>query len=218
MLSRLKSILRERGHVLYTRPYELNIVGLRTGDVIANRFIDQVHVFYRTSSTKWNHHVYNATTDPGTFWLNNPMQPEGTAILAQGQYVDAYELGLHKGEYEALVQRKPVTIYRDYDRTAYLDMLNGKAETGFFGIDIHRALSEGKTFYVDEFSAGCQVFQDADDFMEFLGLCKQHSQLYGNSFSYTLIDFRVMRREVLRRMALGGLFFSLALLTWYKID
>jgi len=218
MLSRLKSILRQNRHVLYTRPYELNIVGVRSGSVIANRFIDEIHVFYKVSGEKWNHHVFKATTDPGTFWLKNPMQPDGAAILASGQYVDAWEIGLHKGEYEALVQKAPVTILRDYDRSAYLDFMNGEKYTGLFGIDIHRALSAGKTFFVDEFSAGCQVFQDAGDFLQFMDLCKKHSTLYGNSFTYTLLDFRALRREALRRMAMGSILLGLGMLAWYNYD
>ncbi len=204
MLSRIKSILRSKGLILYTRPYELNIVGLRSASTTANRFDDQIHVFYRTEGIKWNYHVYKATTDPGTFWLKNPMQPQGTAILAQGQYVDAYRIGLHKGQYKALVQCRPVTIIRDYDRDAMLDFMNGMRITGLFGIDIHRAAKTGTTLTVDRYSAGCQVFADAVDFDRFMDLCEKHRKLYGNRFTYTLIDFRAIRRETIRRLLLAG--------------
>lgn len=204
MLSRLKSILHSNGFVLYKQPYELNIVGLRSSVTTANRFDDEIHVFYRTEGIKWNYHVYNATTDPGTFWLKNPMQPQGTAILAQGQYVNAYRIGLHKGQYKALVQCKPVTVIRDYDRDAVLDWMNGVKMTGYFGIDIHRAAVSGITKTVDRYSAGCQVFADADNFYEFMDLCEKHRQLYGNHFTYTLIDFRALKRELSRRLLLAG--------------
>ena len=98
--------------------------------------------------------MYKATTDPGTFLLRNPMQEQGTAILAQGQYVNAYELGLHRGQYEALVQQKPLTIIRDYDRDAKLDFSNGTKTTGYYGINIHRANRTGTTKTVDKNSAG----------------------------------------------------------------
>ncbi len=218
MLHEEKSILRLKGYKLYTRPYELNIVGLRSKNTIPNRFDDEIHVFYKVSPLKWNYHVFKATTDPGTFWLENPLSPQGTAILAQGQYVDAYEIGMHKGEYEALVQKRPVTVIRDYERKAYLDFMNGKKDTGLFGIDIHRALAQGTTLYVDKFSAGCQVFQNADDFDFFMNLCRNHTELYGNSFTYTLVDFRAMRREAARRILIGSFTLGFGLFAWYQAD
>lgn len=204
VLQKLRAILKHKGFKLYTRPFELNIVGLRSASTIPNRFDDELHVFYKASPTKWNYHVYKATTDPGTFWLRNPMQEQGTAILAEGQYLGAYVLGLHRGQYEALVQHKPVTIIRDYDRNAKLDFRNGRKTTGYYGINIHRASSQGTTKYVDKYSAGCQVFENVDAFHEFVALCERHNHLYGNSFTYTLIDFRAVKRETYRRIALSA--------------
>ncbi len=213
-----KSILRTLGYKVYTRPYEMNIVGVRNKGIIPNRFDDEIHVFFKTSPLKWEYHIYKATTDPGTFWLENPMEPQGTAILMQGQYADAYAIGLHRGEYEALVQVKPVTVLRDYQRTAYIDFFNGVRDTGLFGIDIHRAKAQGSTLYVDRYSAGCQVFQNAEDFYAFMQMCYRHSFLYGNSFTYTLIDYRAMRRGVMRRTLIGSAGLALGLLAWYEID
>lgn len=204
VLQKLRAILKHKGYKLYTRPYELNIVGLRSASTIPNRFDDEIHVFYKVSPIKWNYHVYKATTDPGTFWLRNPLQPQGTAILAQGQYVNAYEMGLHRGKYLALVQRKPVTIMRDYHRDASLDFYNGKKTTGLYGINVHRANSTGTTKTVDKYSAGCQVFENAKAFQEFLRLCESHRSMYGNKFTYTLIDFRAVKRETYRRIAVGA--------------
>lgn len=215
---RVKSILKRKGFVLHTRPYELNIVGIRSHTVLPNRFDDEIHVFYKSKPKKWEYHIFKATTDPGTYWLKNPMQPQGTAILAQGQYVNGYQIGLHQGKYKALVQAKPVGILRDYDRNAKLDFLNGYKESGFFGINIHRAFAQGKTKIVDKFSAGCQVFSNARDFDFFMGLAEQHSKLYGNLFTYTLLDFRAMRRESWRRIAIGILTLGLGLTGLYYYD
>lgn len=194
------------------RPFELNIVGLRSNSVFPNRFDDEIHVFYKTDTSRWNYHIFKATTDPGTFWLRNPSEPQGTAILAEGQYTNAYELGMHRGKYQALVQRKPVTVIRDYDRDAKLDFYNGTKTTGLYGINIHRANSTGTTKTVDKNSAGCQVFENADSFQLFLLLCERHRQHYGNEFTYTLIDFRAVKRETYRRIAMSaGLFGLIAL-------
>jgi hypothetical protein len=218
ILPKVKSILRSQGYVLHTRPYELNIVGVRTRNAKANRFDDEIHVFYKSKPGKWEYHIFKATTDPGTYWLENPMQPQGTAILAQGQYVNAYHIGMHLGKYKALVQVGAVKIMRDYDRNAKLDFLNGKKDTGFFGINIHRAMAQGTTKRIDKFSAGCQVFQNAVDFSHFMGMCEKHSQLYGNRFTYTLIDFRAMRRESLRRIAIGTLTLGIGLIGFFKYN
>lgn len=218
MLDKVKSILSEKGYVIYSRPFELNIVGVRSKNTNSNRFDDEIHVFYRVSLLKWNYHVYKVTTDPGTFWLKNPMQPQGTAILAQGQYINAYEIGLHKGQYKALVQRKPITILRDYDRNAILDFNNGTKVVGQFGINIHRAMSQGTTKVIDKFSAGCQVFQNASDFAEFMSLCENHRKLYGNQFTYSLIDFRALRREGIKRILVGTFTLGLGLFAYYKYD
>jgi hypothetical protein len=207
MLQKIKSLLHGKGYELFTRPYELNIVGLRSKSTLPNRFDDELHVFYKTSPLHWDYHVFKITTDPGTFWLKNPMQPQGTAILAEGQYRDAYSIGLHRGKYKALVERKPLTIIRDYDRNAVLDFYNGRKTKGNYGINIHRANRIGITKTVDKNSAGCQVFANASDFDAFMKLSEKHKNLYGNKFTYTLIDFRTQIRQKIRTASLitGGL-------------
>ncbi len=71
---------------------------------------------------------------------------------------------------------------------------------------------------VDKFSAGCQVFANASDFEFFLELAEQHAKLYGNKFTYTLLDFRAMRRESLRRIAIGTLTLGIGLIGLYYYD
>ena len=63
MLSKVKSILRRKGYKVFSRPYELNIVGIRSKNTRSNRFDDEIHVFYKTGPVKWRYHVYKATTD-----------------------------------------------------------------------------------------------------------------------------------------------------------
>lgn len=205
MIGRVETIFRQRGYRLQTKPYELNILGIRSPETRANRFDDEIHVFYKNSKGTWDYHIFKATTDPGTFWLKNPSSPQGTAILAPGQYKDAYQIGRHQNTYKALVQRGPVNIIRDYDRNAWLDFLKGKPQHGMFGINIHRAFANGTAKTVDRFSAGCQVFANTADFQRFLAMCDKHQSLYGNKFSYTLIDLRAIRKETVRRIVLGTL-------------
>jgi len=114
------------------------------------------------------------------------MNTKGTAILVPGQYSQAYKLGLHRGKYEALVQAKPVKVYRDNDKDSVYDMLPSSIDTGFFGINIHKAGHDST--WVDDWSAGCQVFKRAADFEAFMSLVRKAAKIYGNLFTYTLFD------------------------------
>ncbi|MGC4036086.1 MAG: hypothetical protein QM764_08995 [Chitinophagaceae bacterium] len=203
MLAAIIKTLEVRSFVIYSRPYELNILGIRNDSTIPNRFDDEIHVFFKNNSNQWVHYIFWATTDPGTYWLENPLSPQGTAILMQGQYRNAYQIGLHRGKYYALVQRLPVTVIRDYDRNAVLDFFNGTQETGLFGINIHHASVNGTTKTVDKYSAGCQVLADINHFNLFMQLCEKHRTLYGNSFTYTLIDKRALIRNERKKLVIN---------------
>jgi len=192
--------LKRKGYKIFSRPYELNIVGVRADSTIPDKFDDLIYVFWKDNKNKWIGKAYPATTDPGTYWLKNPMHEKGSAILKEGQYLDTWIKRLHgtKSRYLALGQEKPVTVYRDYDRNAILDFYNGNEHTGKFGINIHRASVNGKNLTIGKNSAGCQVFQNADDFNEFMKMVDKQKDLYGNKFTYTLIDERAYVRSLKR--------------------
>ena len=61
-------------------------------------------------------------------------------------------------------------------------------DNGVFGINIHRSNEFVKSNLVDKWSAGCQVFASPKDYATFISLCKKAVALYGNRFTYTLID------------------------------
>ncbi len=202
-MQKLISILRSKGYQVYEKPYQLNIIGMRSEASLSNRFDDKLFVLFKNDKNRWEKYSYSITTDPGTYWLLHPMQVDGTAILKQGQYVNAYRIGLHKGQYKALVQKKPITIIRDYDRNAVLDFNNGKESTGLFGVNIHRASIHGITKSVGKWSAGCQVFEKNEDFIHFMSLCEKHRLHHGNEFTYSLIDFRALKRMSARYATYG---------------
>jgi hypothetical protein len=187
MTEKIIAALVSRGYRVLMRPFELNIVGIRSSDRTPNVFNDSINAVYKDDKGRWKALRYPATTDPGLYWLKNPMNVLGTAILKAGQYVNSHIIGLHRNKYTALVQRGTVTVIRDATRDDRHDF-NGKEEKGLFGINIHRAKSEGVTNVVEKHSAGCQVFANATDFNAFMALCEKHSKLYGNCFSYTLLN------------------------------
>jgi hypothetical protein len=188
MENTLHQALEQRGYRIAMRPFELNVIGIRSNTSVPNVFNDSLNVLFTDNTGRLASFSWKATTDPGTYWLKSPMNPQGTAILKPGQYIGSHALGMHRGKYLALVQVRPLTVIRDFNRDGKADYSTGREETGLFGINIHRALSSGTTKTIDNFSAGCQVFANAEDFSVFLQLAERHKNLYGNSFTYTLLS------------------------------
>jgi len=170
------------------RPFNLNIVGIRNSSPKIDSFNDRLVVFWRYNK-KLYYGEYPITTLPGEYYLiHKLLNQKGAAILCPGQYRGAYSLGLHKGSYEALVQSKPVKVFRDGDRDDEYDLDPNTLEQGYFGINIHRAYKKGKAPKVGKTSAGCQVFQSALDYAEFMECCAHAFEEWGNSFTYTLLE------------------------------
>lgn len=209
MIRKILSAMKAQGFRVFTEPYQLNIVGIRADSTRANRFDDKIAVFYKDSRGRWKFKAWPATTDPGTFWLRSPMHPQGTAMMCAQQVIDGYGIALHRGKYRALCQiHKAVCVVRDYNRDETLDFGSARKMSGMFGINIHRASNSGTTKEVEKYSAGCQVFANADDFDEFIGLCETHRQFHDNYFTYSLIDLRELRRAGRRKWLLRGSLFA----------
>lgn len=166
--------------------YNLNIFGVRTENKTADFFDDFIGVCYKNANDEKICQVFKATTDAGTYWLKNPENKKGTALLVPNQYKSAYKLGMHRGQYRALVQDKPVKVYRDNNKNTILDFNECTIEEGIFGINIHRSNPLTYSRNVYKWSAGCQVFQDIVEYDLFIHLCKTAKTKYGNSFTYTL--------------------------------
>lgn len=168
--------------------YNLNIFSIRnTEDKDSNNFNDVLCVCYKVKD-KWILDKFDCTTDPGYTSRESPVNNKGCAILVPGQYRGCWHVGLHHGKYKALVQYKPVKVYRDNNKDKKLDFDEKSIETGMFGINIHRATANkgGKSINVDNWSAGCTVIASKDDFDKFMKLVDEASKRYGDVFSYTL--------------------------------
>lgn len=170
-------VLREERH----KPYNLNIVGIRDKCGKPNYFDDTINIYYEEHE-KWVHKIYEATTFPGTPSLLKPKNTKGAAILKAGQY--SYKKGKHKGEYDALVQGGPVTVFRDNNKDLVYDLDKLTEETGFFGINIHKASFLAKV--VGPESCGCQVVKS--DFEGFMNLINRSLNFRENNFTYTLVE------------------------------
>ena len=183
-----QKILARKGYAFFTKgEYNLNIIGVRhKGAKVTNHFDDCLVVIYNTGNEKNVKRVFTCTTLPGKKAMEHPMQVKGTAILKEGQYRGAWKIGYHKGKYKALCQAKPVSVYRDGNKDDKFDLNPISIDRGIFGINIHKA-GENSTL-VDGWSYGCQVLAKSLDFNALMRLAERSASIFGNSFTYTLIN------------------------------
>jgi hypothetical protein len=166
--------------------YNVNIIGVRNRNHQPNRFDDTIHCVYKDESDEWVHLAWSCTTEPGKYWLENPTNVNGTAVLVPGQYRSVWKIDKHKGKYNALCQRNgKVKVYRDDNQDEIIDCDSDTITEGFYGINIHKAGAHSTQ--IDRWSAGCQVFANESDFDEFMDICGKAREKWGNTFSYTLI-------------------------------
>ena len=189
----IEAAMANKGYKYFTGgDFDVNIIGVRNTETkgrVTNAFDDCVTISYKEDG-EWKFHCYKATTDPGSHWEKNLLNKKGVAILKPGQYRGSHKLRLHQGKYLALGQQKPVKVYRDNNRDGKYDLLEESIDEGLFGINIHRATGRagGTSIRVDKWSAGCQVIADNDDWHQFLDICQTAREIWGNSFSYTLLE------------------------------
>jgi len=137
--------IKDKVALLGVRGYYLDSMGA-VGKNDRGIFDDAIFVISETA-----HVAFNANVDPSVF-------REGIASLNNGIW--RYKLGIHgynkpaAKRYQALVQAAPVTVSRDGE----------KAETGYFGINIHRG-GRGTS------SLGCQTLV-ASQWLSFIELVK----------------------------------------------
>jgi peptidoglycan hydrolase-like protein with peptidoglycan-binding domain len=132
---------------------------------------------------------WEGTTEPGDYYTDNPMNPEGAARIKFGQY-KAWSVGIHYGggsePHQALVQDAPITVYRDANRDGL--RTGDKQETGLFDVNQHWGydLPYNDVYYA---SAGCLVGRTRDGHIDFMTLIKKDRryQLNKNYLFYTTV-------------------------------
>ena len=160
----IEKAMESLGHkYFHNGAYNVNIIGVRnsaTGDEITNKFDDCMTLSYKDDSGDWHFHCWKCTTDPGKYWSEHLLNPDGVAILKEGQY-----------------------------RGSHNDLIEENIHEGIYGINIHKAGSwKSGSVQVDKWSAGCQVFSKEDDFYDFMNVMYKSRDRWGNSFTYTLIN------------------------------
>lgn len=181
----LKTALQKLNHKwYYDRP---NIIGIRTALNVPDIFNDFLCLVYFDKG-KEILKIYPITTEPGVYYQKKLLNPKGCAVIALGQYENAYSCGFHqnKTDHRALIQTGKITVLRDKD----LDGIAGNSgtdESGYFGCNIHGAKKTGETKEIGPWSAGCQVHSNWANKEEMVSICEKFKDITGNKFTYTLI-------------------------------
>ena len=111
---------------------------------------------------------WEGTTEPGRYWTEHPMNPQGAARIAFGSH-KAWQVGIHH-DHEALVQTGgPVTVHRDLNQD--YSRANDKIFTGMFGVNQHWGYDMQKSD-LGRSSAGCLVGRAKDGHREFMRILK----------------------------------------------
>ena len=155
--------------------FNINIFGIRDNENVADSFNDLICLLYKEKG-KWVLKKYQATTDPGIYYRNNLLNTTESV----NKLKDIFTI-----KYTALVQRKPVKLWRDSNKDGILDR-KGKTYTELAGINIHHASSNGTSVTIGKYSAGCQVIASITDWNEFIDIVLKSSTIYGKVFSYAL--------------------------------
>ena len=188
MLMLLKQVVNNKKYKWFDSgvPYNLNIIGIRSGSKITDTFDDMITVSY-FDGDEWQCQQFYATVDAGLFYYLHPMNVEGTASVTESQHLSTFGIGLHKNEYRCLIQIKEIEVKRVVYKQGLF--ITGRTETGFYGIHIHRASSIVEMNTVGRYSAGCQVIQNFNDFDLFMSIIdKSVEQGFKPVFTYTLIN------------------------------
>jgi hypothetical protein len=117
-----------------------------------------------------------ATTEPGRFYRlkENRLNPQGAAQLAFGQYLNAWEIGDHKGQ-TALVQCANLKVFRDINQDGI--RTGDPVDVGDdFGINQHTtsrfSSDDNVPDIVDRWSAGCLVGKYPSTHAKFMTICE----------------------------------------------
>lgn len=185
-LSKLKDAYAKYNYSFLTDG-RLNLFGVRNNDLSPGTFNDALGIHYVGTQGEILI-LHQGTVDPGSYYLNHPINPKGTAVIKFQQGSDAYAPGYHRG-YKAIVQVKPMWVFRISKDQFIADgkkiVLTGKPCTyEQIGMNMHRAHPTVEIDDVMNFSAACQVRNVPKEWEEFIKL----TWIAGKKYNYTVFS------------------------------
>ncbi len=184
-LGRIIKYIQKEGYKVFTKPGEYNIVyvegmnpDLSLNDDRPDYFNDLRMVIEFKNGKPEIIGKWEATTEPGKKYTYSPLNSKGAARIKFGQY-KAWRVGTHKN-HQALVQVKPVTVYRDFNKD--FKRTGDRPDTGLFGINQHWGYDYPKNSIAGA-SAGCLVGRTRQGHRDFMAIIKQ-DQRYKQNHNY----------------------------------
>jgi hypothetical protein len=186
-IRQVKKVFAQKNYKFYEgdKPYKLNIIGIRSASLRTDIFNETLMVIFEDELGEQLPVYFPCTTKAGLHYLKNPLHPDGCAITAEGQYIDAFIKRKHNNSYEALCQDRDINFYRDANKNEKHELL-GKLLSGRIGLNIHRETIDKVAQKIGKYSAGCAVIQSG--FESFMFLVNMAILNHGNRFTYTLIN------------------------------
>jgi len=191
----VKALYNSKNYVFRENEMSLNLGAIRNKNSQSDKFDDLGWCAWRENNVPQIAFFW-LTTDPGKYWLQNPMKDEGCAIMVPGQYKEVYGVGLHNGKYQCFKQLGNMSYVRDNNKDTILDFSlyrdPEKRKKSLFWANIssnfHRASEFHNVPIIGRYSAACQVVQNPQTFKKLIEL-RDKSVLAGYTrFDYTLFE------------------------------
>jgi peptidoglycan hydrolase-like protein with peptidoglycan-binding domain len=189
LAGRLIRALQTKGHWIARHPDCVNIVYVEAmdpdgtqNDNAPNQFNDARFVLRITQSGRPAlDGAWDATTEPGRFWTQNPMNPGGAARIAFGQY-KSWSVGTHNASkasgHEALVQTLEITVHRDLNQD--FSRAGDATDSGLFGVNQHWGYDNPKDD-IGKAGAGCLVGRTKNGHRDFMKIVKSDPRYVANN-------------------------------------
>lgn len=166
----------------------IGVRGIENEDNYLGVYDDAIFRVIHKDITRWE-----ASTDPGRYWLQNPLNPKGCAKLREGLWW--YEFGQHRG-HAALIQS---TVF-EVERLSPDGKINC-LDKGRFGINLHSGGPGDEAEDIGRWSAGCQIIKTPtpwdekwlDFFIPLRDACEEVNQTY---IPYLLITKKQLTGEI----------------------
>lgn len=213
-LKQVKNSVLAKGYKFFD--HSVNLIGERTTDTFTNEFTDMLHVCYFDHDTQQQKILtIPFTTKAGTFGKDSVTDPvlttgfnivtkkletlRGTGSIVEGQYekvwrfIDNYTTWL---SYPFMMQEGPFNVYRDGNKDLIMDR-NVPIHRGVFGINLHRMSAVGQSTGIlsakgsNPWSVACQGAPEAE-LKKLLPILRADSKLFGNMYTYTLLQTKDM--------------------------
>ncbi|SDO88675.1 hypothetical protein SAMN04489867_0858 [Pedococcus dokdonensis] len=190
--SRMVRYLHAKGFFVARLPGFLNIVYVEGTDKSGRHNADKANVF-NDRRTVFHFNAkgvpvldLNAlcTTEPGRFFTINPVNPDGAARIAFGQY-KAWTVGFHHPEltaprkHEALVQSATIKVFRDKNKDGIRPGDKQFNAGSGSGINQHSGHNQSPAD-IGKMSAGCLVGQNDAEHKKFMKIVKTDPRFAAN--------------------------------------